>query len=241
MIRQDRVELNKRFQKVFEILVSRGDIILNDRNGKGIGDFAERILGNRSYGHIVRAYLSPNKKRYINYHEAEILCNEYGVNEEYLIRGIGQPFGSDLPSEFESTPSDGNILYTSVSAFAGSGVSVAPSSSVESNTFFTVPGYEGPGYVAFPIEGDSMEPLIQDGDIVICKEISGVNEIKDNEVYAVRTNGDIWIKFIQKIVEKNRVRGLKLISANYLEYDPFEEPVNSMMKLYKVISRINRI
>ena len=56
MIREDRQQLNDRFIKVFRLLEERGDIILNDRNGKGMGDFAEKLLGNRAYGHIVRAF-----------------------------------------------------------------------------------------------------------------------------------------------------------------------------------------
>ena len=57
MIREDRIELNKRFVKVFKMLQDKSTIIKNDRNGRGIGDVAEKILGNGSYGHIIRAYL----------------------------------------------------------------------------------------------------------------------------------------------------------------------------------------
>jgi hypothetical protein len=59
MIREDRLDLNERFRKVFSLLEERGDIVKNDRSGKGMGDFAEKILGNRAYGHIIRAFLNP--------------------------------------------------------------------------------------------------------------------------------------------------------------------------------------
>ena len=96
MIREDRLQLNNRFIKVFKLLEERGDIVLNDRNGKGMGDFADKVLGNRAYGHIIRAYLNPTDKRVIDYRQARIVCQEYGVNESYLIDGIGSPFGIDL-------------------------------------------------------------------------------------------------------------------------------------------------
>ena len=67
MIREDRLELNERFIKVFKMLEERGEIVKNDRGGKGMGDFAERILGNKSYGHIIRAFLNPEDKRCIDY------------------------------------------------------------------------------------------------------------------------------------------------------------------------------
>ena len=70
MIQEDRLELNDRFIKVFQMLEDRGAIIKNDRHGKGIGDVAEKILGNKGYGHIIRAYLNEGDKRVIGYSHA---------------------------------------------------------------------------------------------------------------------------------------------------------------------------
>ena len=96
--------------------------------------------------------------------------------------------------------------------------------------------------VAFPIEGHSMEPVIINGDIVVCKEVSSLRDIKDNEIYAVKSNGTLWVKYVQLIQDpKGRITSLKLISANYLEHDPFEEEVNSYTRLYKVIRRISQM
>ncbi len=245
MIRDDRVQLNERFINVFNILVERGDIVLNDRGGKGIGDFAEKILGNRAYGHIIRAFLNPDDKRVIDYRHARILCGIYGVNEAYMIDGIGTPFGFDLPhmNDGNGEPvKKGNILFTSVEAFAGSGEAgtSAGSAAPEDSEYFSLPGVSGSGYVAFPVDGSSMEPLIMSGDIVICRQISGAHEIKDNEIYAVKSNGALWIKHVQKVLNnRGRVSGLKLISANNLEFDPFEEEVNEHTRLFKVVRKIS--
>ncbi|MCB0611282.1 MAG: helix-turn-helix transcriptional regulator [Lewinellaceae bacterium] len=242
MIREDRMELNERFIKVFKLLEERGDIILNDRGGKGLGDFAQKVLGNRAYGHIVRAYLNPEDKRCIDYRQARILCREYGVNEAFLIDGIGTPFGMDLPQQIQPVqvdPKVGNILFTSVEAFAGTAVD-ANSFAQEDLEFFTIPGLSGAGLVAFPINGNSMEPVIMDGDVVVCREISGINEIRDNKIYAIRNNGSLWVKYVQRIQNnKGRTSHLKLISANHLEHDPFIEEVNEYTRLYQVIRRIS--
>ncbi len=242
MIREDRMELNDRFIKVFKLLEERGDIILNDRGGKGLGDFAHKVLGNRAYGHIVRAYLNSDDKRCIDYRQARILCREYGVNEAFLIDGIGTPFGMDLPQQILPAQNDkkvSNILFTSVEAFAGTAVD-ASSFTREDLDFFTIPGLNGAGLVAFPIKGNSMEPVIMDGDVVVCREISGVNEIRDNKIYAVRSNGSLWVKYVQRIQNaKGRTTHLKLISANHLEHDPFVEEVNEYTRLYQVIRRIS--
>ncbi len=244
MIREDRIQLNNRFINVFKLLEERGDIVLNDRGGKGMGDFANKILGNRAYGHIVRAFLNTDDKRVIDYRHAKTLCKVYGVNENYLLDGVGTPFGFDLPksnADMETNKSIGNILYTSVSAFAGTAVE-AGSFASEDNEYFAIPGVAGGGLVAFPIDGDSMEPVIQDGDLVICREISSLKEVKENEMYAVKSNGTLWIKYVKLIRDqKDRITKLKLISANYLEYDPFVEDVNSYTRLYKVIRKISSI
>jgi len=245
MIHDDRIQLNDRFIEVFELLIERGDIILNDRNGKGIGDFADKILGNRAYGHIIRAFLNTKDKRVINYRQARLLCQEYGVNESYLIDGLGTPFGFEVPKHKSAggsayTP-QGNILYTTVQAFAGSGTDVG-SASPETNHFFSIPGLRGTGLVAFPIDGRSMEPVISDGDTLICREIGGTNEIKDNEIYAVKNNGVLWVKYIQRITNpKGQVTGLRMISANNLEYQPFEEDIDERTSLFKVVRRISDI
>ena len=243
MIREDRRELNDRFITVFKMLEERGEIVKNDRNGKGMGDFAERILSNRAYGHIIRAFLNPEDKRCIDYRHARALCHEYGVNESYMLDGEGEPFGLEAPrydQVMEEAPRmGGNIMFTTTEAFAGSTVS-AGSFTKEENTFFSIPGLAGVSLVAFPINGNSMEPVILDGDMVICREISGLHEIRDNKIYAVKNNGQLWVKYVQRVTDsRGRVTHLKLISANHLEHDPFVEEMGEYTRLYEVVRRIS--
>ncbi len=244
MIREDRIQLNKRFIEVFKLLEERGAIVKNDRNGRGMGDFAEKILGNRAYGHIIRAYLNPQDKRVISYSQARKLCREYGVNESYMLDGIGSPFGIELPAaknrgtgHFQA---QGNILFTSTEAFAGA--TLENSSFVtEENNYFSIPGLSGAGLVAFPIQGNSMEPVIMSGDVVICRQTDRLSDIRDNEIYAVKNNGQLWVKYVKKIYTGDKITHLRLISANYLEHDPFTEEVNVDTRLYKVIRRITQL
>ena len=167
-----------------------------------MGDFAKKVLGNRAYGHIIRAFLTESDKRVIDYHQARIVCQEYGINESYLIDGVGTPFGRELPKvQFADSNVNAirpNIVFTSVQAFAGSGDSATDTfgSQAEDNELFALPGVSGSGLVAFPVEGNSMEPVINDHDIVICREIDGVGDIKDNEIYAVKSNGHLWLSLI---------------------------------------------
>jgi phage repressor protein C with HTH and peptisase S24 domain len=69
-----------------------------------------------------------------------------------------------------------------------------------------------------------------------------VNEIRDNEIYAIKSSGNVWVKYVQRMHNpKGRVSRLKMISANYFDNDPFEEEVNETTRLYKVIRKISNI
>ncbi len=241
MIKEDRVKLNERFIQAFKLLEDRGAIVKNDRGGKGVGDVAERILGNKAYGHIVRAFLKSDSKRVIDYGQAQSFCSAYNINEAWLLHGIGNPFGfdstADALSEKSYSAPEGNILFTSVQAFAGTTLGAEAR---EDNAYFSIPGVKGAGLVAFPINGNSMEPVIKNGDIVVCRSVENVQDLRDNEIYAVKSGGSVWVKYVQKMPNpRGRITKLKLISANYFDNDPFEEDVNEGTRLFKVIRKIS--
>ena len=244
MIKEDRIDLNKRFIQAFKLLEDRGAIVKNDRAGRGVGDVADKVLGNKAYGHIIRAFLNPDSKRVIDYGQAQSFCRSYDINEAWLLHGIGNAFGFDTPGDTFSgdrmvSGGPGNILFTTVKAFAGA---TRGADNQEDNTFFSIPGVAGTGLVAFQIEGNSMDPVIKHNDIVVCKSVENLNDIRDNEIYAVRSNGNVWVKYVQKIYNnRGRMVRMKLISANYFDNDPFEEDVNESTRLYKVVRKISNV
>jgi hypothetical protein len=244
MIKDDRIELNRRFIEAFHLLEEDGVIIKNDRSGRGVGDVAERVLENRSYGHIIRAFLNPDSKRVIDYGQAQAFCRAYGVNETWMLYGIGHAFGFDNPGEPMGLDRHvggppGNILFTTIKAFAGSTLG---SEHAEDNTYFSIPGISGSGLVAFRIEGNSMDPVIMHGDIIVCQPVERLGDIRDNDIYAVRSNGSVWVKYVQRVLNsRNEIIRLKMISANYFDHDPFEEDVDETTKLFKVVRKISNL
>jgi len=244
MIKEDRIDLNKRFIHAFKLLEDRGAIVKNDRGGKGVGDVADKVLGNKAYGHIIRAFLNNDSKRVIDYGQAQSFCRAFDINEAWLLHGIGNPFGFDAPGDAltgdrNSIGGPGNILFTNIKAFAGTTLGA---DNQEDNTFFSIPGVSGTGLVAFQIEGNSMDPVIKHNDIVVCKSVENLNDIRDNEIYAVRSNGNVWVKYVQKIYNnRGRMVRMKLSSANYFDNDPFEEDVNESTRLYKVVRKISNV
>lgn len=93
----ERELINERFKTVFEQLVKRGEIVKNSRV-KSMSNFAEKIMLNKGYGHIVRAYLKDNNEdnRIITVEQASRLIQHYGVSWLYMFRGEGKIFSDEM-------------------------------------------------------------------------------------------------------------------------------------------------
>lgn len=91
--------LNERFKIIFNLLVENGAIIPSSRE-KGMSIFSEKIMGNKSYGHIIRAYLKSNSQdsRTITYNQAKRLVLHYNVSWSYMFKGERPIFNSDVDS-----------------------------------------------------------------------------------------------------------------------------------------------
>lgn len=232
----NRQELNRRFKNVFVQLLERKEIIKSDRQ-RSKTVFANRI---GTKGHIVELFL--RNERYITYEQAKLLCNEYGVSEEYMFQGIGEPFSIQrLPDPedklcmalgIDFSP---NILFTNVEGFASNTVGV---DLWEANQRFSIPGITG-DLVAFYINGDSMSPTISAGDMVICSPVENNKELDEDEVYAVVSSTCVWVKRIQRCMDRyGRWTHLRLISDNNQEFDPFIIEVDEVRRILKVIKRV---
>jgi phage repressor protein C with HTH and peptisase S24 domain len=243
--------LNDRFKIIFRILEENGDFVKNSRD-KGMASFAEKILGNRSYGHVIRACLKKDNLRTITYAQAKNLVKHFGVSEVYLFRGEGPVFSDGNEPDINTGMNEDktclhkpdenrnenqhepqkNILFSSVSAFASRTFNLAAHEDTER---FFIPRMGGE-HIAFYIKGNSMSPTIEDGDMIICRAVETCEPVNENKIYAiVLKNGTVLIKRVQKLINKHKqMLGLKLISDNYLEHDPFEIPVNDVRKLLKV-------
>lgn len=237
-----REKLNNRFQKIYHLLVKRGEIIKNDRK-KSLSAFAEKILGKRR-GFIIKNYL--DGERFITYDQAMALCEHYGVSKEFMFHGKGEPFETEsdwmqaleerVSPDFVSEPTPtGNILYSTIDAFASSTVDVQ---SYEETERFHIPGLQG-AFVAFTINGDSMAPTIRSGDLVICQPLDSYETIRDNEIYAVVTAQSVMVKRIRREYDsQNHLTSLKLISDNYIEHDPFEVDLGEVRQVLRVVRRL---
>ncbi|MEM9921615.1 MAG: S24 family peptidase [Bacteroidota bacterium] len=231
-----RKELNRRFKEVYQQLVERGEIVKNCRQ-KSKSAFAHKI---GTKGHIIDLFLQ--SKRTITYEQAKHLCAHYDISEAYMFQGIGTPFEKPRIPDPEKKLAmalginfSPNILFTNIEAFASNTVGV---DLLEENESFHIPGLEG-DLVAFNINGESMSPTILAGDMVICTPLKEKHEMVDNDIYAVVANQSVWVKRVKRCLDKyGRWTHLKLISDNYLEYDPFIIELTEVRKLLRVKRRL---
>ncbi len=250
----ERKLLNNRFKIVFNKLEERGDFVKHCRK-KGMTSFAEKILNNKANGHIIRDYLNDSKNRTITYVQAKRLVEHFNIREDFLFRGTGLIFNaggsskSDVSIPVKSPANNepyksavhpaNNITFSSVAAFASGTFSVNSSEKTEQ---FYIPEMYGK-YVAFYIQGNSMTPTIDHGDMIICKALELGEVINENKIYAiVLHNGTVLIKRIQQIPRTAfKEKRLKLISDNYLEHDPFEVPTAEIRKIMRVERKLTDV
>ncbi len=232
----NRQELNRRFKKVYHLLEKKGEIVKSNRQ-KSKTIFANN-LGTK--GHIIDHYLRGTRK--ITYEQTKRLCAKYDVNQVFMFQGIGKPFDKNkLPDPEQKLAMalginfSPNILFTNVEAFASNTISV---DLIEENERFAIPGISG-DLIAFNINGMSMAPTIHAGDMVICKPLEAIEEMHDDEVYAVVSNQSVWVKRVRRCFDRHQnCSHLKLISDNYEEFDPFIIEIGEVKKLLKVTRRI---
>lgn len=81
--------------------------------------------------------------------------------------------------------------------------------------YLPFPELRGREVIAFPVEGQSMAPKLEDGDLVVAFRVYDLHDIKDmRNIYAVVLDEDIVIKYVQPYLAEG-VMMLRLISQNY--------------------------
>lgn len=93
-----------------------------------------------------------------------------------------------------------------------------------------------PGSIALQVTGDSMMPLINDGDIIIGHPVT-VEEISAPHIYIiVTTNDGITVKYATVQGKK-----LKLSAENGNAFAPTEYPLAGVRQVYRVYKRLSSV
>lgn len=101
----------------------------------------------------------------------------------------------------------------------------------------SVPGYKGRSVRAFEVAGDSMQPIIHQGDLVIATYTERLDLIQPKHVYVVITDELVNVKRLRGPVKKNEP--LELLSDNRY-YDPYLVPQKDVREIWHVQALLTR-
>ena len=177
----------------------------------------------------------------------------FAFNPIYLYTGKGPFFHDSQETEnlriltvVTDKAGNENILHVPTKAQAGYMAEAAPMEALDSLMTYAIPGLEHRfgTFRSFEIEGDSMTPTVQSGEIVVCRYIQPdfwEKQIQDGQVFVVVSKEDLVIKRV-----KNRLKehgALHLYSDNK-DYEPYLLPKESVQELWfveKVIRSFDQV
>jgi phage repressor protein C with HTH and peptisase S24 domain len=183
----------------------------------------------------------------------DILDHYPQVRSEWLMRGEepkfntpdAKPDGREKPG-FSGMPSivtvDANgkevIIFVPVKAEAGYLLARDVEDAFVEEETLSIPGIRGGKTVrAFEVAGNSMQPTLSQGDVVVATCTERLDLIQPKHVYVVVAHDRIMVKRLRGPVKKNEP--IELLSDNRF-YDPFILPQSDLKELWQVQAVVTR-
>ncbi len=163
---------------------------------------------------------------------AQRWAKEFGLSAAWLLTGDGVMQESDLKNvEIMKTPTDGATPIYNLDATCGT-----DGRSIEFLQEHII------GYVSMPnvsksasiirANGDSMTPIINDGDFIAVREITDFDDIFYGQIYLVITSQNRMVKYVRRYTD-DEANYVILRSANP-EYDDIKMPKSRIIKMFMV-------
>lgn len=222
--------VNQRFKLVFDALERTNKI-------KGKSDIASKL---GTYNHVINSILK--SERNITVEQLHKLFEFYGIRADFMFGLSDDMFvegrEGDIPTRLKAErhwSNRSNITLVPDKAVAGYALSIDNPQYLADCPRFSIPNVEG-NLLAFEISGNSMEPTIASGDLVICEALERGEPLRDNQVYVVVTDV-VVAKRIQQLKEGAKMRALRLISDNSF-YKPYEVTPEEVRQILRVKCRL---
>lgn len=177
------------------------------------------------------------------------ICDSIGVNREWLETGEGEKRTYSLGFDKDSLNRSIDKAFTQCvhgedakpfyDVDFALGFSEMYNDSPNTPTkYISVPGYEKTDFWC-RTSGDSMKPLISNGDIIALKQILDWNEfLPMNEVYAIMTTNDLrTVKIIRKGLDDEHFT----LHAINEEYEDQEIKKSAITKVFKVLGSLKAL
>lgn len=175
-----------------------------------------------------------NGKVPITSRDYRLICDSIGVNKDWLETGTGDKYiGEPLNGKETMQPMLGVPFYD-VEFALGYDEMYNDTPNVPKK-FISIPGYEKADFWC-RASGDSMKPLISNGDIIALKVIPDWTEfLPMNEIYAIMTKNDLRTV---KVIRRGSDNEHFTLHAINDEYEDQEINKAAITKVFKVLGAL---
>ncbi len=189
-----------------------------------------------------------NLSKYLNAHMPlsdsflNRLVVNLGVSKEWLLDGTDLPFGK-TPVRADSP--DGHMALMNGETVAATpvyDVDATAGASSGRNELFSSENIVGwvnlpnmsPNCRIVRVSGDSMAPVIQDGDFVAVREVSNPNQIYWGQIYVVQLDDFRVVKYLRRHTDPNMVV-LRSENPQYDDMDVRRSDIHEMLLVQHVL------
>ncbi len=147
----------------------------------------------------------------------------YNINPTYLFTGVGNKFlnnEENVVAIAVDAENNEKILHVPVTAKAGYNEQFNDNIYLEDLESYSLPlKYFNSGtFRSFEVEGDSMEPVLHPGEIVVCSYVDKSlweYNVKSGYVYVVVTDRDVLVKRVQNRLKEDKILELESDNPDY--------------------------
>jgi len=172
-------------------------------------------------------------KRAVKIEMIKLAVERYFFNPYYILSGIGEKF---VNPNLEDKRKADNIRLIPIKAQAGYNDHIIDPVFQSKLPQFSIPiaKFNNGEFSAFEVEGESMLPTLEDGDVLICSKLDPnyyANTIKDGLPYVVVTKNEVLVKRVKNKIHGNKL--LILISDN-ASYKNINLRMDKVLEIWKV-------
>lgn len=201
--------------------------------------FAERLgVSQSAVSQVLR------DKTKLSFDTLQKIAEVYGVNLNWLVAGQGSMFPQAAAADTGGilavtvdAQDEPNIVMVPVKAQAGYVAQRLEPTYLQQLPAFNLPleRFRQGTYRGFEVEGDSMEPTLFQGDLLICSYVEQVNYLRDMHLYVFVTAGDVLVKRPRNLLRSHGY--LELLSDNSF-YPPIQLVPDDLREVWQVYARL---
>lgn len=190
-----------------------------------------------------------NLSKYLNGHMplSESFLNRLvvnlGVSKQWLLDGSDLPFGKTVPGndvDMALAPAGSGTPVYDVDATAGMSSGRNDLFSSENIVGWVNLPNVSPNCRIVRVSGDSMAPVIQDGDFVAVRELSNPDQIYWGQIYVVQLDDFRLVKYLRRHTDPNMVV-LRSENPNYDDMDVRRSDIHEMLLVQHVLHLNSRL